>query len=179
MRTVLLLLAILPIGNAIAQGTINFANLVISGGGRVVDAPVRCGSLVSGPDFQARLYARPAGNSGAFEGVGEPAPFLTGIVAGYWLPVARTYDGVPPGGSAEIVVRVWNINSGATWEQATFRGETSPITVVTGGGGSPPAHPALLVGLQGMDMCIPEPKSIAIGALALVIMVVPWLRRDK
>jgi len=148
-----------------AQGTINFANLVISGGGRVVDAPIRApgGALASGAAFQAQLYARAVGG-GAFEAVGAAANFLTGTGAGYFLPGTRTYAGVGAGASAEIVVRAWQVSSGATWDQATIRGASDPITVATGGAGSPPAPPALLLNLQGFTI-VPEPSTIALGII--------------
>jgi hypothetical protein len=43
----------------LAQGTINFANLVIENGTRIVDAPVHYydGSLLAGSQFVAQLYA--------------------------------------------------------------------------------------------------------------------------
>jgi hypothetical protein len=148
-----------------AQGTINFANLVISGGGRVVDAPIRdsAGNLASGAGFQAQLYARAVGGPN-FEAVGAAANFLTGTGAGYFLPGTRTYAGVAAGASAEIQVRAWQVSSGATWENATVRGNSAPITIPTGGNGSPPAPPALLTGLASFQI-VPEPSTIALGII--------------
>lgn len=150
-----------------AQGTINFANLVISGGGRVIDAPVRDegGALLSGAGFMAQLYARAAGSAGAFEAVGASSAFLTGGGAGYFLPGTRTLANIVPGNQADVQVRAWRVSAGSTWETATAsRGASSTVTITTGGAGSPPSPPALLTGLTTFQL-VPEPSTIALGIL--------------
>ena len=159
-----------------AQGTIFFANRVRVDDVFVVDAPVfdeACQAPVSGPLFQARLYARPAGSSQAFEPVGASAPFLTGVGAGFWLPGGtRTYDGVSPGEQAEVQVRIWNTTFGATWEDAFNSGRgygvMPPLTLATGGSGIPPGPPTFMIGLQPTCI-IPEPRSGVISGLFLAV----------
>src|SRR5262245_59419290 len=157
------------------QGTINFANLVVLDGVRIVDAPVRDtgGQLLSGNMFAAQLYA---GDSFAsLAPIGLPAPFLTGPEAGYFSGGTRTANLVLPGQSVYVQVRAWSLASGATYEAAIDRGSSSLMTIQTGGlNGAPPAN---LIGLQpfcfttiGGEACIPEPSTwllFSLGGLAL------------
>ena len=108
---------------AVAQGTVNFANLVVVNGQRVVDAPVRDGSgQLAGSGFKAQLYAGPAWSPVEnLVPVGSPESFQTGTGAGYFLGGTRAISSVPPGLVARVQVRVWSVASGATWENASLR----------------------------------------------------------
>jgi len=167
-----------------SQGTIDFKNIAIVGGVRVVDAPVRNvdGTLLLGTGFRAALYAGTAGaTEGALRQIGATATFQTATTgAGYFIGGARTLNEngvqVPLGGPAVVQVRAWAVSSGPDWENATIRGQSSPLDVAqTGGGGSPPAPPALLTGLTGFQLqVVPEPSTIALailGGIGTLVMV--------
>jgi hypothetical protein len=161
---------VLCVESSLGQGTVNFSNLVIVDGVRIVDAPVFvCGSVrASGGTFVAELLAGPSG--GSLAPVGLPAPFLSGTEAGYFSGGTRTINNVLPGQVATIQVRAWNTDSGATWDAAFLRGSFSMQIPSGGFNGAPPAN---LIFLQSICMCIscvPEPSTwllISLGGLAL------------
>jgi hypothetical protein len=151
-----------------AQGTFNFGNNVPTAT-PPINAPVFAEdgtTRLAGSGFMAQLYARPVG--GTFEAAGAAAAFLTAAGAGYWLPGSRTAANVPAGAQAEVQVRAWRVSDGATWEaaQAAGRGfgQSAILTITSGGGGTPPALPANLVGLTSFSL-VPEPSTIALGII--------------
>jgi hypothetical protein len=157
--------------SALAQGTVNFANL-----GANLDAPFYLSyptplSTANGP-WWAMLYAG-AGDvpeellssaivSGSPAEVGSPFP-------GYVLGGTRTIAGIPAGSPATLQVRVWRSDLGATWEEALttsspYIGRSIPITVDLGGGSVATPNMLNLVSFQ----IVPEPSVIALGALGIV-----------
>jgi len=171
--------------SAIAQGTIDFRNLAIMGGVRVVDAPVRNadGTLLLGTIFRAALYGGAAGTAESeLRMFGPSAGFLTiAAGAGYFAGGTRTLNEngvtVTPGAPATLQVRVWDLESGPTWESAVIRGQSSLLTINTGGAGIPPSTPALLIGLN--PFTIPEPSTTALGITAGLgaLLMLPRRRR--
>jgi hypothetical protein len=162
--------------SAYSQGNIQFANLVISGTTRPVDAPVFLAdgtTRASGAAFQAQLYARAAGSANAYAAVGAAANFLTGTGAGYFIPGSRSAAGLAAGTSAQTVVRAWQVSSGSTWETATVRGESTPINITLT---APPDLPAPMLGLQSFQI-VPEPSTIALGILGGLWTLVLMRRR--
>lgn len=176
------LIAVVFAESAFAQGTINFANLVVVGGVRIVDAPVRFfnDGLVSGSAYVAQLYAGPTATS--LLPLGVPAPFLSGANAGYFSGGIRTVDFVPPGQFVFVEVRAWWTEQAPTYEVAGVRGASPGMLIPTGGlNGSPPAD---MIGLQpfciggiGGDTCIPEPRTLALLFLGGVFLAARFLRR--
>jgi hypothetical protein len=73
--------------------------------------------------------------------------------------------GIPAGGIATIQLRVWV--GGSSYETATVRGESNPITVSLGGipAQGAPIPDAVLIGLQGFS--IPEPSVFSVGLLGV------------
>jgi hypothetical protein len=171
------LIAIAFVESAFAQGTINFANLVIVDGVHVEDAPVRYydGTLLSGNAFMAQLYVGTSRQS--LNPVSAPTPFLSSPQAGYFSAGTQMIDWVLPGGTIAIVeVRVWEVASGPTWDTATRRAASNGMTIQTGGlSGAPPAN---LIGLQPFSfMPIPEPPTLAILFFgAVIVRVRSWPR---
>jgi len=160
-------LAVMAI-SAYSQGNVNFANVIISGTARPVNAPVRSetGALLTGTAYQAQLWARPAGSSAAYAQIGAGQTFLTAVgFEGYWTPATRSIPGIAAGEQAQVVARAWRVADGATWDAArnTGRGfgESDPINVTLT---APPATPALMMGLQPFAL-VPEPSTIALGIL--------------
>ena len=158
-----------------AQGTLNFNNRVAG----VLDAPVfniDTATRLDGTRFMAQLYAGATADSLA--AVGVAAPFRTGAGAGYINPGANATVAVAtvvPGANAFIRMRAWDTTTGATYEAASVRGESSVFSVATGGAGSPPSLPANLVGLTSFNL-VPEPSTIALGVLGAAALLI---RRRK
>src|SRR6266404_3292468 len=94
-----------------AQGTVLFSNVDPT---QVVNAPVYQSDGVtrlSGAQFMAELLAGPSSTDLASIAT---TSFLTGNGAGYFNGAEQTINSVVPGTLAEIVVRVWNTQSGAS-----------------------------------------------------------------
>ena len=175
----LCIITFLSAGGLFGQGTINFANLVVVDGVRIVDAPVRNsidGTLLSGGGFVAEFLAGTSALS--LSPVGLPTPFLTGAEAGYFSGGIRTIDSVLPGAVAFVRIRAWQLSSGPTYDFAVNRGLIE-MTVPTGGiGGGPPGN---LIGMQpfciGGFACVPEPSTLALLFLGGVFLTAHLQRR--
>ena len=169
--------------SAFAQGTVNFANK----SGTAIDAPVTYagGGRVTGTGAGAvlgQLYAAAPG--GTLAAVGVPVPFRDGAGAGYITAGGTINVGVAAGSPAQVKLVAWYSSQGATYADAMAKGaggvgESAVITVAaTGGGGSPPALPAALTGLQGFSVSaiVPEPSVAALGLLGAGLLLI---RRKK
>jgi len=112
--------AVLATVGAMAQGTVNFANL-----GAGVNAPIFDvdNTTKLGAGFSAQLWA--GATAGSLAAVSAPISFSTSV-AGVFLGGSTVVPGVPTGSPAFYQVRVWNSGGGfATWGDA--------ITAATGG----------------------------------------------
>lgn len=157
------------------QGTVQFNNRLTASG---IDAKILSGGVgISDAAFKAQLYAGPEGSAlSALKAVPGTTSFRTGAGAGYISPIDVSIPGIAAGAKATIVVRAYN---GATYETSTSFGTSNPITITLGGAGSPPGPGAELVGLTGFSVAgavIPEPSTIALGALGAAALL---LRRRK
>lgn len=124
-------------------GSVLLANRIVG----LLDAPVLDvdgATPVSGSQFRADLLAGPTPDD--LTPLGPAAPFLSGTDAGYvdTAPSAvRLVPGVEPGGIAYVRLRAWDLAAGHTWEsanpQAGRMGQSEIVTVVAGGGTTPPA----------------------------------------
>lgn len=151
----------------LAQGTVNFNNSPGALGG--TGAPVFWGDGVTrlaGTAWLAQLYAGP--EVGSLQPWGAPLTFRTGAGAGFFdttgVNTSRVIGTVAAGAVATIEVRVWQAAAGSSYEQAqavgASHGRSAPFIVPTGGGGSPPALPANLVGLTPFS--VPEPSTFVL-----------------
>jgi hypothetical protein len=155
--------------SAYSHGNVNFANVIIAGTSRPVDAPVTAENGTTrlvGTSYMSQLWARPAGSSAAYTAVGAGTSFLTAAgFEGYWIPATRAIPGVAAGEQAQVIARAWRVSDGATWDAAQQAGrgygQSAPITITLT---APPATPALMTGLQGFSL-VPEPSTIALGIL--------------
>jgi len=163
-----------------AQGTINFANRVVSSG---IDAKVlgTSGAPLDGAGFMAQLYV--GGSASSLAAVGSPVPFRTGAAAGYVTSSTVTVGSIAGGSAASVAMRAWDASTGASYDAATVRGSSAVLSIVLGGGGSPPAVPADLTGLTGFSLAgtgpgpaVPEPTTVALGLLGAGAL---FLRRRK
>jgi hypothetical protein len=170
-----------------AQGTVDFRNRNTAAG---LDAPVYQdsvgGTKLGNANFVANIFYS-ATQNGSFTAITDPAaPFRTGTGAGYWnfgTDFTRVIPGIAGGGSAWIMVRVWDSTKGADYATAKAAGsawgdsnafQVNPL----GGAGSPPSVPAVLAGLQpfALTNAVPEPSTIALGMLGAAALL---LRRRK
>jgi len=181
MKKLLIALAAVMISAAsFGQGTVFFSNRIPG----VVEAPVTIGSADgagAGDQYTAGLWVVGAG--GALTPI--PAsftPFRTvaaggsPLLAKYIVPVSEVaVPGVPKGGTATLRMRAWLTTAGS-FDAATAiqRGESADFTVAgLGGDVTAPPNPT---GLQGFIIPVPEPTTLALGALGAAALL---LRRRK
>ena len=168
---------------AMGQGTVNFANRVVSAG---IDAPVfSCDGITPvGDSFVAQLWAGADANSLAPVGAAVEFISLYGRGTGYFVGGSREILGIPPGGAAWTQVRVWDrrfpdFGSAVATGGLGVWGTSNLLRLAATGDptASPPALPVNLVGLTDFSVfCMPEPTTLALlglGALG------PLLRRRK
>jgi hypothetical protein len=174
MKKLVLTLTVMALAaTAYGQGQINFSNRAGS-----VDAPVFESdgtTLLSGANYMAMLYAGPQGTAeGDLTAMGAAASF--NLLPGYFFGSSRTITGVAGGSVATLQIRVWDSNSGATWETAAANARgASPVfdsVALT----EAPATPPNLVGMESFSL-VPEPSTIALGLIGAVALV--FARRRK
>lgn len=111
-------------------------------------------SRLEGARYLAQLYAGP--REDMLSPVGGAVPFLTETAAGYWLPCVRHIAGIAPGDVALVQARVWDSDSGPTFDQASVGGGkvgvSKVILITTGSTGVPPTPPPLLTGLESFRL---------------------------
>ena len=152
-----------------AQGTVNFANI-----GAEFNAPVYVdfvGGTPASTDWMAQLLLD---EGGSLTAVGNPANFLQSA-PGYFNGGVVTVTQVPPGGNGTFRVFAWDGASGQTtyaaaiaaWNSGVIRaGYSNPVTILTGGAGTPAAPPGALVGLESWSATVvPEPSIILLGLM--------------
>jgi hypothetical protein len=163
------LAAVLVSASAFGQGTINFTTRIVG----TLDAPVFKADGVTGAGAGTPANAQLFLLSGGVYTALDPATTFRATPAGaaqnYVIPPANpvVVPTVAGGSQATIVLRAWE---GASYDTAAIRGESAPITITLGGGGSPPAVPANLVGLQGFNL-VPEPSTMALGLLGAAALL--------
>lgn len=163
------------------QGTVNFSNLA-----GAIDSPVfdvDGTTALAGDGYSAQLWL--------IGGDGTPTPVATvegGWFNGWFFGGTVAIDGVALSAPATLQVVAWDESTGATYADATIRGESNQITVAkTGGGGAPvPDPPANLDGLESFSLAVvgpgdtspvvPEPSTVALGILGAAAF---FLRRRK
>jgi hypothetical protein len=192
MKKALLTLAALTVASsAFAQGTINFFNNNLTG----PNGTYRAGIF---RDNEPAVFNDVKGDST----IGAGAGFTVGLflASNLTTPLATTtfrtttaqevflatvpdvaVTGVPPGSTAQLVVRAWETSAGS-WDASTHRGEQAFTSRVLGGPNPDPTSPAipspdLGPGFTGFEMeVVPEPSTIALGALGIGALL---LRRRK
>jgi hypothetical protein len=181
MKTLLLIaLSFASLANALAQGTVNFAN-----GAAGVNAPVTNGgsgqlcSPANGTYF-AMLYVGAAGSYATAlttNGVGGGPVQIGTASPGYYFGGTRTIATFPPGSLVTMQVRMWVGPIGSTFESVggsvdSLSGPnfafTPLINVTLGGSGIPNPN---LVGLNGTVLGVPEPSAVLTLALGFIAFV--------
>jgi len=91
--------------------------------------------------------------------------FINGLVA----------PGAGLGGTANLVVRAWDVTTGATYAAATSRGSVNVVISSLGGGTTPPATFGNNSDFKGLKLegggVIPEPSTVALGALGAAALL--------
>jgi len=165
------LAAVLVSASAFGQGTINFTTRIVG----TLDAPVFKADGTTGAGAGTAASAQLFLFSGGVYTALDPATTFRATPAGaaqnYVIPPAGAVivPNIAGGSQATVVLRAWE---GAAYDTALTKGQSAPITITLGGGGSPPAVPANLVGLQGFSMTtIPEPSTMALGLLGAAALL--------
>jgi len=169
---------------AMAQGTVNFANVGTGGLNAPIKDDVGAGLTTAG-GWDVALLVQNAGN---WVQIGQTSTFAA---PGYFNAGTVAVSSIAFGGSGTFEVQAWSAAGGSSLAAATalaltgvhgLQGGTSASFTVSnlGGGGSPPALSANLTGLgAGFNLValpVPEPTTIALGALGLGALL---LRRRK
>jgi hypothetical protein len=92
---------------------INFSNRDII---RQINAPFYDAdgtTRLDGPNFRAALFYGPSFAPEQMVMLGAPQPFLSGTLAGYWMPANRTITMSFPGQPIYVQVRFWDSQGGA------------------------------------------------------------------
>ncbi len=128
------------------EGTVNFNNYLAD-----ESEPFALnGTLLEGTNWVAQLYAS-ATQTGSFQPIGAPLPFLTGPGAGYFdtrTGALRVIPVTAPMATVWVQAMMWDRAAGATYEEAltngAAHGSSEVATVVAGGvvNGFPPVVPA-------------------------------------
>lgn len=160
------------------QGTVNFANA-----GATFNAPVHVDTITganAGTTYMAQLLLV---QGTSLTAVGSAATF---VAPGYFNGGVVTVSQVAPGAQGTFEVFAWDSTGGnssyATGLSAYTAGSihggySNPVTITTGGVGSPATPPSPLDGLQTWAVTIvPEPSTIALGVLGIGALL---LRRRK
>jgi hypothetical protein len=171
----LALTALFVAASALAQGTLNFQTKVTGS----LDAPVTYGGANANSAVMGQLYAAAPG--GTLAAIGAPVPFRDAPAAAVGYIIGGTVDaGVAASSSVQVKLVAWAASQGATYAEALGKGtggtgESGVITVITGGGLTPPAN---LVGLAGFGVSaiVPEPSVVALGLLGAGLLLI---RRKK
>ena len=177
-RVFLTALAAMICMSALPQGMVIFSNWGAGANAPVFDTD---GTTKLGSAFEADLYWAPGTvtDSTLLTALNQPAVFGLGPPgSGYFTGGVRN---IPYVGIVTAQVRVWDIASGGSWEQASTVpnariGESALFsqTVLTGGG-SPPYTLDNMPSFSLRLVTVPEPSAIALAGLGPAVMLV--LRR--
>lgn len=82
------------------------------------------------------------------------------------------------GGTANLVVRAWDVTTGATYDNAIVRGSVNVVISSLGGGTTPPATFGNNSDFKGLTVsAIPEPSTVALAALGVAGLFVMARRK--
>ena len=181
---------------ALAQGTVNFANdstvlssppdrlIRIDVGSNPCNAYGTNNAPVTGTNFLVQLYygANTAPESGLVPVSTTPAHMRasTSANAGTWAGGGeRTLTGFPFGsGQVQLQVRIWDINFGATYEQALNSpftscviGKSQPFLYTIPNSSGDPQSAFVMANFQGFTIfSVPEPSIFALVGLGAAVV---------
>jgi hypothetical protein len=158
--------------NLLAQGTVILDTKSLGEPARI---QLPSGVWATGPESKAQLYAAAGLNASesSLQPVGPVVPFRAGINAGFISATDPiTIPFAAPGGPVTVQLRAW-FGPAASYEAAGPNvGKSVLLNLsVTGNPlGQPPTVPVELTGLSGF-MLVPEPSSLALGALGAAALL--------
>ncbi len=155
--------------SAVAQGTVNFANIGVGLSAPVFD--IDGVTRLSGDAFLSQLYVGATATESSLTAVPGPAPLLSGANAGFYMGGTRTLSSFPPGSKPFCQVRTWASAGGNSYDEALAAGKYAIKSAVFQIGmplgnpnADPPTPPATLLGLTSYSY-VSEPSTIALGIL--------------
>jgi hypothetical protein len=156
--------------SVMAQGTIDFSNIKTAGRPKIFDKDGT--TALAGANFLVDILVKnPA--SGNYEGVNKStgaaftgSSFLTGANAGLFSGGNLVVPFLAPDAKAEVIVRAWDVTSGASYASALYKNEISFSIDKLGGSGQPPSLPAVIANFKSFAL-VPEPSTYALAALGL------------
>lgn len=152
-----------------AQGTFNASNNFIPAG-FTTKAFVLGGDCLPLSKTVGRVDVLDA-RDGSFLSPNGPAGIAL-TLDGLFFINGLSVPGVATGGSAQLVIRVWDSSTGSTYDGALARGQTL-VTIRNLGGGSVPAATFAAdsdfvgVELERLGEPCPEPSSVLLAALGM------------
>jgi hypothetical protein len=170
-KLVIALAALVVSVAAYGQGQVVFNNFVPPD----INAKVTLDGAGVTSGWTAQLWSAPAGTTdkSKFTALTPTTTFRTtpAAAAGYVNPIDVTVPGIAAGAQGSFIMRAFN---GADYASSVGKGESGIITITLGGGTLPPSN---LTGLQAFTVAIPEPSTLALGALGALGLLV-WRRRQ-
>lgn len=155
-----------------AQGQFNFNNL---SGSRPKVFGVDGTTPLAGANYLVDILVKNP-STGNYQGIEKSGVAFSGVAplsgsnAGLFSGGVLTIPFVAPGGTADVIVRAWDVTTGASYDAATVRGSVS-FSIASLGGGTPPAPPASMANFASFKLenvaVIPEPSTYALAALGL------------
>ena len=162
---------VLAAASAMAQGQFNFNNLTAVGGSRQLIYN-QSGAAIAGANYLVDVlvknpstgtYQQVLKSGATFNGV---AP-LAGANAGLFSGNVLTVPFVAGGASADLLVRAWDVTSGASFDQALYKNSIKLTIAALGDpNAAPPTTPASIVNFASFAL-VPEPSTYALAALGL------------
>jgi hypothetical protein len=184
-----LLASLALIGSALAvaaQGTVLVSSVSIGGRPRIVSGLDPSTAVpITGNNWLIDVVARNPANGNAYQSI-LATPMIplgaspTASSAGLFSSGTVAIPFIAQGANATMQIRVWDTTTGATFDTATIRGVSPEFVVATAGVGVPPSTPAAWNTTQfnGLFVLVPEPSTLALGALGLAALAGwSWRRR--
>jgi len=167
---------------AFGQGTASLANNL---GGTIYAILTPGGTTAGGAGYSVEVFTFNASSAGGFGT--QIGAAVSPAASGRFNLGTVEIPGTTPGGTATLIVRAWDVSTGASYDAATVKGSSSSfVTGILGGDPDGVAGPLLPItpvsmvtgtatGFQSFALT-PEPTTIALGALGAAALLI---RRRK
>lgn len=188
-KAILAALCLAGAASAYGQGQIQIDNLI---GSAIIPILGVGGAKVAGANYNVEVFKFDAS---AANGIGSQlGPTINGIGANNRFRVttgATTVDGVAAGNTVPLIVRAWDATGGKSYTDSTLKGKSANWTSKPLGGIdannniiitpkldgfasfslAAVAGPTTVPSTSGVTPPIPEPSTIALGALGAALLV--------